>query len=253
MANSTEPITEVSEENARRVLALLDLTELSNDCDEEAVRRLCTAAVDPIGNVAAVCVWPAFVPVAASMVSARGVWIASVVNFPKGDSSVQTVQAEVSQAITDGANEIDLVLPWQSFLQGDEDVASAMVSAIRKLLGTTTLKVILETGLYPNQEKVAEASQLAIDCGADFLKTSTGKVAVSATQEAVETMVNAIRNAGRAVGIKPSGGIRTLDQALPYLAIADSIMGAEWASRETFRFGASALHDDIMNVLQKGH
>jgi deoxyribose-phosphate aldolase len=253
MGKSAEPIARTNEENARRVLALLDLTELSNDCDEESVRRLCDAAVDPIGNVAAVCVWPEFVSVAASMVSARGVWIASVVNFPKGDSSVEMVQAEVSQAIADGANEIDLVLPWQSFLQGNEEVASAMVSSVRKSLGTTTLKVILETGLYPNQEKVAQASQLAIDCGADFLKTSTGKVAVSATQEAVETMLSTIRNAGRAVGIKPSGGIRSLDQALPYLAIADSIMGADWASPETFRFGASALHDDIMRVLQKGH
>jgi deoxyribose-phosphate aldolase len=252
MANSTENVSQANEENARRVLALLDLTELSNDCDEEAVRRLCVAAVDPIGNVAAVCVWPAFVSVAASMVSARGVWIASVVNFPKGESSVEMVQAEVSQAIADGANEIDLVLPWQSFLQGNEEVASVMVSSIRKLLGTTTLKVILETGLYPNQRLVAQASQLAIDCGADFLKTSTGKVAVSATPGAVETMLNTIRNAGRPVGIKPSGGIRSLDQALPYLAMADSIMGVEWATRETFRFGASALHDDIMNVVQKG-
>jgi deoxyribose-phosphate aldolase len=253
MAKSTEPIAQTNEENARRVLAFLDLTELSDECDEAAVRRLCTAAVNPIGKVAAVCVWPGFVPVAASMVSAHGVLVASVVNFPKGDSSIETVLAEVAQATADGADEIDLVLPWQMFLEGDERAASQMVTSVRGQLETTTLKVILETGLYPNQQKVAQASQLAIDCGADFLKTSTGKVAISATHEAVETMLHTIRNTGRVVGIKPSGGIRSLDQALPYLATADSIMGGQWATCETFRFGASALHDDIMNVLQKGH
>jgi deoxyribose-phosphate aldolase len=253
MAKSPEGTAQTDEDKARRVLSLLDLTELSNDCDEAAVRRLCVAAVDPLGNVAAVCVWPAFVSVAESMLSEPSVRIASVANFPKGDSSVEMVQTEVGRAIAHGADEIDLVLPWQTFLQGGEQAASEMVSSIRKLLGTTTLKVILETGLYPDQTKVARASELAIDCGADFLKTSTGKVGVSATHEAFETMLNVIRNAGRVVGIKPSGGIRSLDQALPYLAIADSIMGAEWATSETFRFGASALHDDIMSVLRKGH
>ncbi len=253
MAESTASIAQANEANARRVLSLLDLTELSNDCDEAAVRHLCAAAVDPIGSVAAVCVWPNFVSVAASMVSAQHIKVASVVNFPKGDSSIETVLAEVTQAIADGANEIDLVLPWQTFLEGDELAARQMVISVRELLGTATLKVILETGMYPNQEKVARASQLAIDSGADFLKTSTGKAAVSATPEAVETMLNAIRNAQRVVGIKPSGGIRSLDQALPYLALADSMMGNEWATSETFRFGASALHDDLVSLLRKSH
>jgi deoxyribose-phosphate aldolase len=253
MAKNTALIAHANEADARRVLSLLDFTELSNDCEEAAVRRLCTAAVNPIGKVPAVCVWPNFVSVAVDMVRAHGIQIATVVNFPKGDSSLETVLAEVTQATADGATEIDLVLPWQTFLEGDELAAHEMVTSVRELLGTTTLKVILETGMYPNQEKVAQASQLAIDCGADFLKTSTGKAAVSATPEAVKTMLSTIRSAKRVVGIKPSGGIRTLDQALPYLAIADSVMGGEWATSETFRFGASVLHDDIMKVLQKGH
>jgi deoxyribose-phosphate aldolase len=237
-------------ESANRVLSLLDLTELSYDCDDESIRRLCAAAIDPVGNVAAVCVWPSFVALSSSLLGGSAVRIASVVNFPEGVGSIETVLAETDLVIADGATEVDLVLPWRAFLSGDELAASRMVSAVRERLGSTTLKVILETGLYPNQEEVARASTLAIDCGADFLKTSTGKVAVSATHDAFKTMLKAIRKSGRVIGIKPSGGIRSLAQALPYLTAADELMGPAWATAETFRFGTSALHDDIIRVLR---
>lgn len=234
---------------AHRVLSLLDLTELDADCDAPAVVRLCDAAVDTRGNVAAVCVWPEFVRLSAEHLSGSGVLVATVVNFPKGLDDVERVCTESRRALADGANEIDLVLPWQSFLDGDEKRPREMVSSVRHAIGTTTLKVILETGLYPDQTAVAAASRLAIEEGADFLKTSTGKTAVSATLDAARTMLTVISTADRIVGLKASGGIRTVEQACSYLELADEIMGQQWATSSTFRFGASALHGDIMRVL----
>ncbi len=236
---------------ARRALPLLDLTELSNDCEAQLVTDVCARAVHPLGKVAAVCVWPEFVALATDSLANSGVRIATVVNFPKGEDTIERVRSETSAALAVGADEIDLVLPWRVFLTGDERSAREMVAAVRESVGASTLKVILETGMYPDQIAVARASRLAIDAGADFLKTSTGKASVSATPDAVTTMMTSIRDAGRTVGIKPSGGIRTIEQAAVYLDIVDSIMGPEWATPHTFRFGTSALHDAIIDTL--GH
>ena len=234
---------------ASRVLSLLDLTELASDCDTAAVVRLCHAAIDPRGNVAAVCVWPEFVGLSAELLASSGVRIATVVNFPEGNDETERVCAEAGRALADGANEIDLVLPWHDFLAGREKRARKMVAAVREAIAATTLKVILETGQYPDQIAVANASRLAVEEGADFLKTSTGKTAVSASLEAATTVLNVIHEADRVVGIKASGGIRSLLQARSYLELADAIMGPDWATPATFRFGASALHDDVMRVL----
>lgn len=232
--------------SARRAVALVDLTDLDDHCTPEAIDRLCRRASGRRGHTAAVCVWPRFVRQATTLLAGSPVLVATVVNFPHGGTDVAATVAETTQALADGADEIDLVLPYQALLAGDIASAEAMVSAVRAaVVAPARLKVILETGGYPHQDAVRRAVRLAIDQGADFVKTSTGKTASSASLEAVRTMLTEIRASGWPVGIKPSGGIRTLADATAYLALADEIMGASWASPDTFRFGASGLLDAL--------
>lgn len=231
---------------ARRALASVDLTNLDDACTAEAVTELCRRAVGPFGQVAAVCVWPRFVVQAAGELAGSGVRIATVVNFPAGGDDIDATVAETVLAIADGADEVDLVLPYRAFLAGHADTSAAMVDAVRAAVPAPhRLKVILETGGYPSVELVASAAKLAIEHGADFVKTSTGKTATSATPEAARAMLIEIRRSNRAVGLKPSGGIRTLADAATYLAIADEVMGEQWATPHTFRFGASGLLDAL--------
>ena len=236
---------------ARRALSLLDLTELSDVCSEAAVEKILGAAVSKHGKVAAVCVWPQFVKLSRRRLDGSGVRIATVVNFPSGDGRVDQVVDDVGECLNDGADEIDLVLPYKAFLAGDAARAKEMVEAVDQTLNEPALlKVILETGEYPDQAAVARASKLAIDAGADFIKTSTGKSKTSATLDAVRTMLNAIKASDRAIGLKPSGGIRTIADARAYLALADEIMGPDWANARTFRFGASGLLGAITATLE---
>lgn len=231
---------------ARRALALVDLTELGDAPSPDDIDRLCDRAVGPHGSTAAVCVWPRFATQAVQRLAGTGVAVATVVNFPAGGDDVAATVHETRRALDDGVDEIDLVLPYRSFLAGRHDVAAAMIDAVRaEVTPPRRLKVILETGSYPSLADVRAAAALAIEHGADFVKTSTGKTAVSATPEAVRAMLEVIRDAGRAAGIKPSGGIRTLDDASSYLAIADEVMGPQWATAATFRFGASGLLDAL--------
>lgn len=234
---------------ARRALSLLDLTDLSDNADEAGLAALCARAVGAPGPVAAICIWPRFVAQARTMLGRAPVRIATVVNFPQGESTGAEVLAETQGAVAAGADEIDLVLPWRAFLAGDAAGAEAMVRAVREACGGQTLKVILETGEYPDLDRVRAASELAIAAGADFIKTSTGKTAHSASLPAARTMLEVIAANGRPVGLKPSGGIRTLADATGYLELADAIMGAGWARPETFRFGASGLHQVLVDAI----
>ncbi|WP_371126436.1 deoxyribose-phosphate aldolase [Bosea sp. (in: a-proteobacteria)] len=234
---------------ARRALSLLDLTDLSDNADEAGLTALCARAVGAPGPVAAICIWPRFVAQARTMLGRAPVKIATVVNFPQGEATGAEVLAETQGAVAAGANEIDLVLPWRAFLTGDAAAAEAMVRAVRDACGGQTLKVILETGEYPDLQRVRAASELAIAAGADFIKTSTGKTAHSASLPAARTMLEVIAASDRSVGLKPSGGIRTLADAAGYLDLADAIMGAHWATPETFRFGASGLHQVLVDAI----
>lgn len=246
----------MSDQNlARRALTLLDLTDLSDGTDEAATRALCEKALSGPVPVAAICIWPRFVRTAREALGAGGVKVATVVNFPAGGEDPVPVLADTKKAIADGADEIDLVLPWRRFLAGDSAIAAEMVAQTRARCGGKLLKVILETGEYPDGDAIREASDLAIAAGADFIKTSTGKTARSATLEAARIMLEAIREAGRAVGLKPSGGIRTLADAKTYLDLADGIMGPSWATPTTFRFGASGLYDVLAREIagESGH
>ncbi len=237
-------------EAAAFALSLLDLTNLRDDCDNAAIENLCLRAQTPYGNSAAICIWPRFVAHARQILGAgHPVRIATVVNFPLGDLAVVDVVEETRKAIEGGADEIDLVIPYKAFIAGDEVAVTTMVEAVRAACPQSTLKVILETGELRDMALVKRASELAIAAGADFIKTSTGKVSVNATLEAADIMLRAIRESKAKVGFKPAGGISTVADADLYLRLAESILGPNWVMPSTFRFGASSLLDDILAVL----
>lgn len=239
------------EETAKKALSLLDLTDLTDTCDAAAIEKLCAQAQTPFGTTAAICIWPRFVAQARDILGAgHAVKIATVVNFPSGDLAIADVIAETRQAIADGADEIDLVIPYRAFLSGDEAAVTEMVTAVKAACTPPViLKTILETGEIKDAALIRKASDIAIAAGSDFIKTSTGKVAVNATLAAAEIMLTAIRQSGKPVGFKPAGGVRTVGDAEAYLALAASILGEGWATPKTFRFGASGLLGDILSVL----
>jgi deoxyribose-phosphate aldolase len=230
-------------DRARLAISVLDLTDLGDDTSTGAVLILCGRAA--AARTAAVCVWPRFVGEAGAALSGSGVRVATVVNFPSGAEPVEDVVAMTRRALIDGADEIDVVLPHRAWLTGDEATSGAMLDGVREAAGGHILKVIIETGELPDRAAVDRAAHFAIAHGADFVKTSTGKTAVSATPEAAEIVLEAIAVSGRPVGFKASGGIRTAADADVYLALADTIMGPSWASPATFRFGASGLLDAL--------
>ncbi|HEY8384460.1 MAG TPA: deoxyribose-phosphate aldolase [Microvirga sp.] len=236
---------------AQRALRCLDLTDLSESCSDPAIAELCAKALTPHGPVAAVCVWPQFVGRAREPLRGSSVRIATVVNFPAGGENVDRVTDDVNEALGDGAHEIDLVIPYEAIRRGDLDLAADMVAAVRDHVDQgRLLKVILETGKLVEPALIEAASRVAIEAGADFIKTSTGKTPVSATLEAAEIMLNAIKASGRPVGLKPSGGIRTVADAGAYLALADRIMGPGWAAPQTFRIGASSVYDALIAAIE---
>lgn len=235
---------------ARKVIALLDLTSLNDDDDDARIVALCHRAMTPVGPVAAVCVYPRFVALARRTLDELGgqqVAVATVTNFPCGTARFDDVLAQTRQALADGADEIDLVYPYQSLLAGDATIGIELVKACKALCaGRALLKVILETGELADRLLIRRASQDAIAAGADFIKTSTGKVKVNATAEAAEIMLNCIADSGAEVGLKPAGGMRTLSEALVYLWLAERINGCNWVSPRHLRFGASSLLDDLL-------
>lgn len=235
---------------AARALALIDLTDLGDAATEAGARDLCTRAVTAHGPVAAVCLWPRFVATAKAALAGTPVKIATVVNFPLGGEDTAAVVAETEAALADGADEIDLVLPWRAFVAGRRGFAETQVVKLKEVTaGRAVLKVILETGEIGDAGLVRAAADAALAAGADFVKTSTGKVKVNATLEAAEILIEAIRASGRPAGFKAAGGIRTVAEAAGYLAVADRLMGPTWASPATFRFGATALLSDVLAVL----
>jgi deoxyribose-phosphate aldolase len=235
---------------ARQAIALIDLTDLADDHGVEGIDRLCDRAARHA--TAAVCIWPEHVARCAELLAGSGVRVATVVNFPSGDEALADVLAATEGALAAGADEIDVVLPYRAFAAGEAAVAGDLLSAVRSAVPSPhALKVILETGeLEP--AAVAPAARLAIHCGADFVKTSTGKTAVGATLEAVGSMLGVIAASDRDVGIKPSGGIRTFDDADAYLSLVERTMGPGWATPATFRFGASGLLDALLAVTVDG-
>ncbi len=234
---------------ARRALVCLDLTNLQDDCTSADVAELCERAQTPHGSVAAVCLWPRFVAEARAALARTGVKVATVVNFPSGDASIDAVLDETRAALADGADEIDLVVPWRALAAGDAAAVTSLARRVKDACADTLLKAILETGELKDPALIALAAEAALDGGADFLKTSTGKVAVNASPEAAEILLRAISRQHRTCGFKAAGGVRSTEDAAVYLGLADEIMGTGWAGPRHFRFGASGLLDALLATL----
>ena len=235
---------------ATRALACLDLTDLSQDCCAQDINELCKRAVTRHGNVAAVCIWPDFVAQARGALKGSSVKIATVVNFPEGDHPASDVIDLTRKVREDGADEVDMVIPWKALLEGHPENVAARVARVKRAADGALVKAIIETGMLESPELIREATRGAIDGGADFVKTSTGKVPINATPAAARTVLEEIKEIGEDIGFKASGGVKTTEDAAEYLAIADQIMGPDWVSPSTFRFGASGLLDALSATLR---
>lgn len=246
-------LTPVKEDMAlrRRIYNLLDLTSLNEDDTEASVASFCEKAQTSLGSVAAVCVYPQFVPIIATNFARTKIKTATVVNYPEGTSTLEEVIAEISQCLQAGAQEIDVVFPYLRYLAGETQYAHQFVNVCKAACGDDVkLKVILETGALIDPAIIADASYEVLAAGADFIKTSTGKISEGASLEAAATMLLVIKHTEPQVkhrlGFKASGGIRTIQQAAQYVELADRIMGRNWVTAETFRIGASKLVDELL-------
>lgn len=230
---------------AGRALALIDFTSLRGGESPEEIERLCRRAV--AHGTAAVCVYAEAVPVARPALAGSAVRLATVANFPYGGDDIVAVADETAAAVAAGADEVDVVAPIGALLEGDVGLVGELIEACRAVAGPgITLKVILETGALREPDLITAAARAAVMAGVDFLKTSTGKIEAGATLEAAAVLLAVCREAGGRVGFKAAGGIRTAADAAGYLHLADAIMGSDWVSPRTFRFGASALLDDLL-------
>lgn len=246
----------------RLSIACMDLTTLEGKDSQGRVRSLCARAVRPaphlpeLPSVAAVCVYPSLVAVAKDALRGTSVKVASVATaFPSGLSSLDVRLADTQAAIEAGADEIDMVIDRGAFLAGHYQQVFDEIVAVKNLCGNVHLKVILETGELGSYDNVRRASDLALEAGADVIKTSTGKVGTNATFPVAVTMCEAIRDyarrTGRRAGLKVAGGVRTTKQALTYLVIVKETLGEAWLTPDLFRIGASTLLDDLLMQYEK--
>ncbi len=246
----------------RLAISMLDLTTLEGKDSEGKVRQLCRKAVQPlpgdttVPHVAAVCVYPNLVPVAKEALAGSGVKVASVATgFPAGLVPLPVKIDETRRAVAMGADEVDMVIDRGAFLSGEYAAVFEEIAAVKEACGPAHLKVILETGELETYDNVRKASHLAMAAGADFIKTSTGKVVPAATPAVVLVMLEAIRDhffeTGRRVGLKPAGGIRTSKQALHLLVLVKETLGDAWLTPDLFRIGASTVTNDLLMQLAK--
>ena len=240
--------------DAHPALRLLDLTSLNDSDTDETVRTLCAKATLPAIPVAAVCVYPRFVPLAVGQLAGSGVRIATVANFPGGDQKEQAVLEQVASSLREGAEEIDLVFPYSTILSKDMEglkKAERLVAKVKMLCGPArTLKVILETGALKSRSRIHVAANAAIAGGADFLKTSTGKHHPGASIEVAGYLLELIqahwKDRHHSIGLKISGGVRRRAEAEAYIAVTEKAMGPIWLNPGRFRIGASSLFDDLL-------
>ncbi len=234
----------------QQLLKLLDLTRLNDEDNQAAMAQWLVQTAQPSAVPAAFCVYPEYIQqtlhhLSDSQMSAE---LATVVNFPKGDSSITAVTAEISKALALGATEIDCVLPYKQLLAGEIAAVSEFLSAVRAACGETCLKVIIESGELVTPQQIIKATELCVQVGADFVKTSTGKVPVGVTVEAARAILTVIAASERFVGFKASGGVKTVAQALELVQLYEDITG-RLASAEGMRIGASALLVELQQLL----
>ncbi len=239
---------------------LIDLTSLEATDNEESIRALTNKAKSysisgALPSIPAVCVYPVFTGIAAEELAGTGIRVAAVEgSFPHGQAPLRLRKAEIDFALKEGADEIDMVISRGRFLAGDYDYVYKEISEIKVLCIDKHLKVILETGELETEENIRKASRIALDAGADFIKTSTGKTQPAASLTAMLIMLEEIREfnnkTGNIAGIKPAGGIRTAEQALQYYSLVEQLLGKEWLIPERFRIGASILAGNLVDRIR---
>lgn len=243
----------------RSVFSFMDFTSLEGSDNPAKIRMLCEKAISfgeqGLPYPAAVCVYPPFIGTARHTLSGTPIKVATTAAaFPSGQMPLSVKLEEIRYALGEGADEIDVVISRGTFLGREYHVVYRELDAMRELTANHTLKVILETGELGNMENIARASEIAIEAGADFIKTSTGKITPAATEEAVYTMLLVIREyfrtSGKKIGIKPAGGISDPDKALNYYWLVNEVLGRQWLTPELFRIGASRLADRIIEFIR---
>ena len=239
-------------ETIANIASLIDLTSLNNSDTPATIEKLAdNASFDGI-QVAALCVFPELIVSAKQALAARNLSlpIATVTNFPEGHANIARAVAETERALAVGADEIDVVLPYRSLQAGETQVARQLVEEVKSACAERAqLKVIIESGELKSAALIQQASELSVAAGADFIKTSTGKVPENATLQAAEIMLTAIKRSGQDCGFKAAGGIRTLEDAENYITLAERIMGNDWVTAARFRIGASSLVSDLKQRL----
>ena len=246
----------------KMILSMIDLTTLEGKDSPGKVKQLCYKAAHlhdqypGLPGVAAICVYPNMVPVAKVALAGTNIKVASVATaFPSGMTTLSAKLKEVRSVVDDGAEEVDMVISRGKFLSGDLDFVSDEVAQIKDACGAAKLKVILETGELVTLDNVRRASDLVMHAGADFIKTSTGKINPSATPVVVLTMLEAIRDhylqTGYKIGMKPAGGVSTAKQGIQYLVMVRETLGQAWLTPDLFRIGASSLANDVLMQIIK--
>jgi deoxyribose-phosphate aldolase len=249
-------------EGLKLVLSMIDLTTLEGKDTPGKVRQLCYKArhlldtYEGLPTVAAVCVYPSMVRIAKQALEGSGIKVASVATgFPSGQAATEVKLADVRFAVDEGADEVDMVISRGKFLTGEYNYVFDEIALVKEASGTARLKVILETGELVTFDKVRRASDIAMYAGADFIKTSTGKIQPAATMPVTLVMLEAIRDfyyaTGKMIGMKPAGGISKAKLALHYLVMLNEVLGEDWMTNEWFRFGASSLANDVLLQLVK--
>lgn len=249
-------------EGLKLALSMIDLTTLEGKDTKGKVQQLCYKAMHPhdtlknIPTVAAICVYPTYVGVAKNALKGSNIQVASVATaFPSGQSNLEVKIIDTKFAVEQGADEIDMVISRGEFLAGNYQFIFDEIATVKEACGKAHLKVILETGELDTLDNVRKASEIAMYAGADFIKTSTGKIQPAATMPVTYVMLDAIKDfylkTGKMIGMKPAGGISTSKIALQYLVMLNEILGEKWMNNKYFRFGASSLANDILMQLVK--
>lgn len=249
-------------EGLKLALSMIDLTTLEGKDTVGKVQQLCYKAMHPhdslknIPTVAAICVYPPYVAIAKKALAGSDIQVASVATaFPSGQTSLKVKLSDTKFAVDQGADEIDMVISRGEFLAGNYQYVFDEIASVKDACGKAHLKVILETGELDTLDNVRKASEIAMYAGADFIKTSTGKIQPAATLSVTYVMFDAIKDfylkTGKMIGMKPAGGISTSKIALQYLVMLNEILGKQWMNKKYFRFGASSLTNDILMQLVK--
>jgi deoxyribose-phosphate aldolase len=249
-------------EGLKLALSMIDLTTLEGKDTAGKIQQLCYKAMHPhdslknIPTVAAICVYPPYVAIAKKALQGSDIQVASVSTaFPSGQSSLKVKLSDTKFAVDQGADEIDMVISRGEFLTGNYQYVFDEIASVKDACGKAHLKVILETGELDTLDNVRKASEIAMYAGADFIKTSTGKIQPAATLSVTYVMFDAIKDfyldTGKMIGMKPAGGISTSKIALQYLVMLNEVLGKQWMNKKYFRFGASSLANDILMQLVK--